>query len=97
MQSSRRTVASDWLEQLLRLDWKSVVPAAFASTLLARMSGDRERDIEPELRGRVVRHLEAGGAPAAWVRMVQEVAELGEADEQRVFGEALPPGLRLIH
>jgi hypothetical protein len=28
--------------------------------------------------------------------MVQEVAELDEADAGRVFGEALPPGLRLV-
>jgi hypothetical protein len=28
--------------------------------------------------------------------MVTEVKELTEADEKRVFGEALPPGLRLL-
>jgi hypothetical protein len=28
--------------------------------------------------------------------MVEEVVELEEVDERRVFGEALPPGLKLI-
>ena len=90
-------VASGWLEQILRVDWKTAGPAAFASALIARVSGDRDRDVDAELRSRVERQLEAGGAPATWIRMVQEVVELGEADEQRVFGESLPPGLRLIH
>jgi hypothetical protein len=28
--------------------------------------------------------------------MVLEVTELEEADERRIFGDALPPGLRLL-
>jgi hypothetical protein len=29
--------------------------------------------------------------------MVREVRRLDEADQRRVFGEALPPGLVLLH
>jgi len=90
------TVAADWLERVLALDWKVVTPAAFAAALLARLSGDRERDLDAELRGQVIRRLRASKAPASWIRMVEEVVELDEADAGRVFGESLPPGLRLI-
>ncbi|MEG1326756.1 MAG: molecular chaperone DnaK, partial [Janthinobacterium sp.] len=38
------TVA-EWLDMLLALDWKKTEPAAFAAAHLARMTGDRSRDI----------------------------------------------------
>ncbi len=88
--------AAVWLERVLALDWRGVTPAAFAATLLARLSGDRERDLDAALRAQVVQRLRAVKAPASWLRMVEEVVELDEADAGRVFGEALPPGLRLV-
>ena len=89
-------VATVWLERLLALDWKTVTPAAFAATLLARLSGDRERDLDEALRARVSQRLRAVKAPASWLRMLEEMVTLDEADTGRVFGEALPPGLRLV-
>jgi hypothetical protein len=88
--------AAAWLERVLELDWKAVTPAAFAATLLARLSGDRERDLDDAMRARVLGRLRAAKAPASWLRMIEEVVELDEADAGRVFGEALPPGLRLV-
>jgi len=88
--------ATLWLERVLELDWKAVTPAAFAATLLARLSGDRERDVDEALRVRVIQRLRLVKAPVSWVRMVEEIVELDEADASRVFGEALPPGLRLV-
>ena len=90
------TAATAWLERVLALDWKAVTPAAFAATLLARLSGDRERDLDEALRTRVIQRLRAARAPASWLRMVEEIATLDEADTGRMFGEALPPGLRLV-
>ena len=87
--------AAAWLERLLALDWKAVSPAAFAATLLARLSGDRQRDLDDATRVRVIQRLRAAKAPVAWLRMMEEVVELDEADASQVFGEALPPGLRL--
>jgi molecular chaperone DnaK (HSP70) len=91
-----RAVAAEWLAQALKPDWRAVQPAAFAATLLARLSGDRERDLEEDIRARVVKRLQAAKAPASWIAMVSEVVELDEADEKRMFGEALPPGLKLV-
>jgi molecular chaperone DnaK (HSP70) len=88
--------ASRWLQALLALDWKAVDHAAFAATTLARMSGDRVRDVPAELREAVVQRLQAIRAPVTWSAMVRDVVELDEADQKRSFGEALPVGLRLI-
>ncbi|HRY15679.1 MAG TPA: molecular chaperone DnaK, partial [Candidatus Competibacteraceae bacterium] len=90
------TVAEEWLDRVMALDWKAVTPAAFAATLLARLSGDRERDLNEALRLRVIQQLRSAKAPAAWLQMIEDVVELDEADMGRVFGETLPPGLRLV-
>ncbi|MBX3270470.1 MAG: hsp70 family protein [Sandaracinaceae bacterium] len=91
-----RDVAAGWLEQVLAADWRESENAAFAATVLARMSGDRERDLDDALRAQVAARLEAISAPASWVAMVREVTQLEEADERRLFGESLPPGLVLL-
>jgi len=89
-------VAEEWLDRVMALDWKAVTPAAFAATLLTRLSGDRERDLNETLRTQVIQRLRAAKAPASWLHMIEEVVELDEVDTGRVFGEALPPGLRLV-
>ena len=89
------TVA-EWLDMLLALDWKKTEPAAFAAAHLARMTGDRSRDIGDELRATILARLKAVGAPPLWQTMVSEVTQLDEAATKRMLGEALPPGLKLI-
>ena len=88
--------AAEWLQAVLALDWKVVEPAAFAAAQLARLTGDRARDLAPELRDEVARRLAALRAPQSWITMVREVVSLDDADRRRSFGEALPPGLRLL-
>jgi hypothetical protein len=91
-----REVATAWLEQVLALDWAAVATAAFAATQLARLSGDRQRDLPAEVRARVVDRLRKERAPAAWATLVEQGADLDSADQSLVFGESLPPGLRLV-
>jgi len=89
-------VATRWLDAILALDWKKVEPSAFAAAQIARMTGDRSRDLQESIRKTVVRRLEAVNAPPAWADMVREVVTLDNADTGRVFGESLPAGLKLI-
>ncbi|HEX9575251.1 MAG TPA: Hsp70 family protein [Myxococcales bacterium] len=88
-------VATEWLELLLGLDLRVNAEAPFAIAQLARLSGDRARDVDDEPRARAAAALEEARAPAEWARGIREVRALGEKDEQRVFGEALPLGLHL--
>jgi ABC-type phosphonate transport system ATPase subunit len=90
-------IAQQWLEQLLMVDWKKYDTAAFAGVMIARVSGDRERDLTTDMRERVIGALGARKAPETWVNMVSQLVDLSEADERRAFGESLPPGLKLIH
>ena len=89
--------ASNWLKQILKVDWKKTPQAGFAATLITRMSGDRARDIDDELRAKVIEKLKASKAPISWLEMLESVKELDASEEKQVFGEALPPGLTLIN
>ncbi|MHA4866907.1 Hsp70 family protein [Duganella sp. PWIR1] len=90
------SIVEQWLAAVLALDWKKVEPAGFAAAHLARMTGDRSRDINETLRAEVLRRLTGVGAPANWSAMVREVMQLDQSDEKRMLGDALPPGLKLI-
>jgi hypothetical protein len=90
------TIAAEWLAQLLKADWKKQPQAGFAATLLARRCDDRARDIDDDLRQVVLDKLKQAKAAASWQEMVAEYKQLDESQEKQVFGEALPPGLRLI-
>ncbi|WP_020680209.1 Hsp70 family protein [Marinobacterium rhizophilum] len=89
-------VATTWLQRLLKEDWKKNQQIAFAAVMLARMSGDRSRDLEPDERTRVITKLQEAKAPALWIELVSEARELNEAETQLIFGEKLPSGLKLI-
>ena len=88
-------VAESWLSLLLEMDLKRIDGAQFAAAQLARLTGDRTRDLGPELRSRAADALRASKAPDTWVRMVTEVVALEAADEARALGDTLPAGLRL--
>ncbi|MEQ1529030.1 MAG: Hsp70 family protein [Methylococcales bacterium] len=86
-----------WLTQMLAQDWKKTPQAGFAATLIARKSGDRARDIDELCRAQIIDKLKFNKAPASWIEMVEQVKELDEKEEKQMFGEALPPGLKLIN
>jgi hypothetical protein len=90
------TVVADWLREIMRLDWKKIPQAGFAAALISRNSGDRARDIDESLRSEIIEQLKLHKAPSSWIAMVEEFRELDEKEEQQMFGEALPPGLKLL-
>ena len=88
--------AGRWLAALMQLDWKRIEPAGFAAAHLARKTGDRTRDVDEALREQVLQRLASVGAPAAWSAQVRDVVELDRESSTRMFGDALPPGLKLL-
>jgi hypothetical protein len=88
-------VAERWLERLVSLPAKRA-DLVFPVAQLARMSGDRARDVGPEARDLALRTLAEARAPDILVRPVREEVALEAADEQRIFGEGLPAGLKVL-
>jgi hypothetical protein len=84
-----------WIEKLLTLPGHASNDAGFAVSQLARMCGDRARDIDDRLRDRVIDQLRADRAPERWIQGVAEVTELERAEQGKLLGDAVPPGLRL--
>jgi molecular chaperone DnaK (HSP70) len=89
-------VVEKWLDHLLRERWEDVTSGARAAFELARVTGDRARDLEPALRVEVARRLERAQAPREWAERVREFVPEDAEERQARFGEELPVGLRLV-
>ncbi|MBI2393000.1 MAG: hsp70 family protein [Deltaproteobacteria bacterium] len=88
--------AQGWLEQVLKADWREIPTAPFAAVQLARVTGDRARDVSDALRADVQKKLERFAARPAWIAMVRDLVPVDDQQRSEVFGETLPPGLRLV-
>lgn len=91
--------ASRWIEPVLGRTpptGRETTDTIFALTQLARVSGDRARDLPEPLRQRVLDRLAALGTPEAQCLPVREYHELEAAQTGVALGDALPIGLRLI-
>jgi molecular chaperone DnaK (HSP70) len=84
-----------WIERLLRLKWEEVATAQHAAVQLARVTGDRARDVNERLRKEIEKRLTAMNAKETWIRAVRELAEVGEEERVAILGEGLPIGLKL--
>ncbi|MDF2692445.1 MAG: Chaperone protein DnaK [Labilithrix sp.] len=84
-----------WIERLLRLKWEEVATAQHAAVQLARVTGDRARDVNERLRKEIEKRLTTMNAREGWIRAVRELAEVGEEERIAIMGEGLPIGLKL--
>jgi hypothetical protein len=89
-------IVERWLDHLLREKWDQAPLLRRAAAQLARMTGDRARDVSEPVRVAVARQLEQSGALPQWIRSVREVVPVAEAERAEWFGEELPVGLRLV-
>jgi molecular chaperone DnaK (HSP70) len=92
-------VVQGWLDAILsfqagnqseRLGW------AFCLAQLARRSGQRALDIDDSHRASVLAALRQHAAPSRLSHAVEEVVELAGDEQNELFGESLPIGLRLV-
>ncbi len=90
-----REVASQWVEKLLPLEWKRPETTAFAVMQMARCTGDRESDLDLELRKRVAERLRPLPRGERAARLVLEVIALEGQERAKILDESLPIGLQL--
>jgi molecular chaperone DnaK (HSP70) len=103
-------VAERWLDHLLREKWETptsqpptrrgaALPADTAmraALQLARLTGDRARDVGDRVRQEVEQRLVSVGATEEQVRPLREVVAVAEGERAAFFGDELPLGLRLV-
>ncbi|MCR9880321.1 Hsp70 family protein [Vibrio parahaemolyticus] len=92
-----REQAEQWLPKLLEQNWLKEPMIAFAAVMICRKTGDRLFDISDDYQEQVLTKLKQSKVPESWVSLVEEVKELSESESKRVFGDALPSGLTLVH
>ncbi len=88
-------LAGQWVELLLTLGLDRIDNAAFSCAQLARLTADRTRNVEDQIRLRLVDALRAAAVPPTWLRMISEITDLDAADEARALGDTLPIGLQV--
>jgi hypothetical protein len=103
-------VAERWLGHLLREKWETpaspsatrrtaplpVDTATRAAVQLARLTGDRARDVGDPVRREVEQRLVSVGAAEEELRPLREVVAVAESERAAFFGDELPLGLRLV-
>jgi hypothetical protein len=87
--------AERWTDALLRAKWERASPQARAAIAMARLTGDRARDVSVRVRKDVERRLVSLGSEAVDIGPLREVVATSDADRAAFFGEGLPVGLRL--
>ncbi|TFH93502.1 Hsp70 family protein [Vibrio ouci] len=92
-----REQAEQWLPKLLEQNWQKEPMIAFAAVMICRKTGDRLFDISDDFRNQVIAKLKQSKVPDSWLSLVEQVKELSESESKRVFGDALPSGLTLVH
>jgi hypothetical protein len=88
-------VAGEWVTVLLDLPTFTAVTAS-AIALIARRTDDRVRDIDEEIRERAVGRLSALGTSEAVTQVLTKYVPPERTDAAHMFGEPLPPGLKLV-
>lgn len=89
-------VVETWLDHLLREKWEQMPTAPQAAVQMARLTGDRARDVDDRVRTDLCRRLERLGTnPEIW-RPLRELVKVEEQERIEQFGEQLPVGLRWV-
>jgi molecular chaperone DnaK (HSP70) len=86
--------AVKWLDRLLEVEERDGA-IALGVMQLARLTGDRYRDLEEVQRQRAVDFLSAEDRYRHFAQLVREGGKLDEEEQGIVFGETLPKGLQL--
>ena len=84
-----------WLERIADAPWEKPTVAGLAVAQAARLTGDRVRDLSPELRERLAARLESSPETRRFARLLRERLELDVREQALVLAESLPVGLRI--
>jgi hypothetical protein len=84
-----------WIRTILERTWRNPKPVGTALSQLARLTGDRKRDLKPETLEPIIEWL----APHEWsqpsITLLKEVVPIAQQEEKALFGESVPPGIVL--
>ena len=91
--------AARWLARLIDRTFapgRETADAIFALAQIARVSGDRARDLDATTRIEVIARMVDLGADELTIQPVREFHELQATQQAQALGDALPTGLRML-
>ncbi|HKK91274.1 MAG TPA: Hsp70 family protein [Desulfobacteraceae bacterium] len=87
--------AAGWIHKLLKENWKEKEAAAGAAAQMARKTGDRTRDLEPEVVEKLEAWMKEQCVSQRHLKVIKEKIARDAREKSSVFGESLPQGLVL--
>ena len=84
-----------WIEKILKENWKDPRPVGMALIQMARLTGDRGRDLNAAVIERVIDWLTPYKWAAPHIEILKEVVPIAPHEESLIFGESLPSGIQL--
>lgn len=88
-------VAGRWLEDLLITRWKEAANCALDIVQIARKTGDRSRDLKPDLLSKLFAELSKLPDSERLTTMIKDVVPLERKEQQHLLGDSIPHGLVL--
>ncbi len=86
---------AEWIQEILKNHWPDPKPVGLALAQMARLTGDRKRDLDPAVVEQVIAWL----SPYDWARIplqtLKEVRFMEDTEKSALFGESLPSGIRM--
>ena len=90
-----REEVSDWIERIIEQPWKTPDPVARAVSQLARLVGDRERDLPDTVLDKARAWMNQNQVHHRYIRLLEEITAPDDEEDSLVFGESLPSGIQL--
>ncbi len=87
--------AAKWIERMISEPWANSKQVADALVQIGRKTGDRTRDIPPELVDRIIQWLKSVDLADDYEKFLTRVIHFEKQEANRIFGESLPSGLIL--
>lgn len=87
--------AAVWIQALLDQTWPQPKPVAAALSQLARKTGDRTRDLDPDIIDAVANWMSQDPKFKDNLRYLQEIIPMARQEQGAIFGESLPAGIVL--
>ena len=88
-------LVTSWIKTILSREWNNPRPVAMALAQMARLTGDRKRDLDAEIIQEIIHWLTPHDWGAPHIRVLREVVPVARQDETQMFGESLPSGIHL--
>ena len=86
---------TSWIESILSGRWRDPRPVGMALAQMARLTGDRGRDLKSTVIQRVIDWLTPYEWSGPYIKLLKEVVSIAPHEESLIFGESLPSGIRL--